>query len=119
MTDTLVIQMISQEEAEKRGKLYDQVGETIDPPACSFVDRLTQSFLNAQLKCSFLFNLNQEFAIDATRKGNKIRFANHSSKPNCYARVVMVNGDHRIGIFAKENIKAGSELFFDYRSVLP
>ena len=53
--------------------------------------------------------------IDAKEKSNHARFINHSCDPNCETQKWTVGHESRVGIFAKKDIKAGTELTFDYQ----
>ncbi|EEY59595.1 polycomb-like protein [Phytophthora infestans T30-4] len=83
--------LLSQDEAERRGSIYDK------------------------MTISFLFDVDDDSVVDAIRKGNKSKFANHSAVyKKCKGKVLTVNGEHRISIWAQQDISKGEELFFDY-----
>ncbi|XP_006013568.1 histone-lysine N-methyltransferase SUV39H2 [Latimeria chalumnae] len=91
-------EVITSEEAERRGQLYDSKGTT------------------------YLFDLDyesDEFTVDATRYGNISHFVNHSCDPNLQVfNVFIENLDlriPRIALFSTRNIKAREELTFDYQ----
>ncbi|KAJ7535833.1 hypothetical protein O6H91_12G047800 [Diphasiastrum complanatum] len=52
---------------------------------------------------------------EADKRGKIYDRENSSFLFNLNDQVIMVAGDHRVGIFAKERIAAGEELFYDYR----
>lgn len=52
--------------------------------------------------------------IDATKKGGKGRFLNHSCNPNCFVAKWTVGKKMRMGIFTKRDIKQYEELTFNY-----
>ncbi|KAF7314312.1 Pre-mRNA splicing factor [Mycena kentingensis (nom. inval.)] len=64
---------------------------------------------------NYVFQLNTSLAIDGAHAGNTSRYINHTDKnPNCTAQIKLVNGQHRIGIYALRDLKDGEEVFFDY-----
>ncbi|KAI6032780.1 hypothetical protein F5J12DRAFT_712950 [Pisolithus orientalis] len=69
---------------------------------------------------SYSFKLDSTFTLDSSYLGNPSRFIDHSSSavqtmpPNCRAYVRLVNGEHRIGIFALQDLESGSEILMDY-----
>ncbi|XP_058088050.1 histone-lysine N-methyltransferase ASHH1 isoform X3 [Magnolia sinica] len=76
--------------------------------------RRSQAYEAQGLKDAFIISLNAYESIDATRKGSLARFINHSCQPNCETRKWTVLGEIRVGIFAKQDILAGTELAYDY-----
>ncbi|XP_050412611.1 histone-lysine N-methyltransferase SUV39H2 [Patella vulgata] len=92
-------EVITAEEAERRGRVYDAEGMT------------------------YLFDLDYNegdcpFTVDAGFYGNVSHFINHSCEPNLEVFAVWINTLDprlpRICLFAKQDIQKGEELTFDY-----
>ncbi|KAM6977249.1 histone-lysine N-methyltransferase SUV39H1-like [Aplochiton taeniatus] len=90
-------EIITNEEAERRGQIYDREGST------------------------YLFDLDyveDVYTVDAAHYGNISHFINHSCDPNLQVYNVFIdNLDERLprlAFFASRSIKAGEELTFDY-----
>ena len=62
----------------------------------------------------YMFRLDEDYIVDATVKGGKARFINHSCQPNCEATVCEINGDKHILLFAKRRIFKFEEITYDY-----
>lgn len=53
---------------------------------------------------SYLFRIDDDAVVDATKKGGIARFINHSCAPNCKASIIRVEGTKRIVIYAERAI---------------
>lgn len=62
---------------------------------------------------SYLFRLDDEDVVDATKKGGIARFINHSCMPNCTAKIITVERTKRIVIYALRDITKGMLPYFD------
>uniref|UniRef100_A0A0E0MPJ1 [histone H3]-lysine(4) N-trimethyltransferase n=1 Tax=Oryza punctata TaxID=4537 RepID=A0A0E0MPJ1_ORYPU len=61
---------------------------------------------------SYLFRLDDDYVVDATKRGGLARFINHSCDPNCYTKVITVEGQKKIFIYAKRRKKDSMPLWF-------
>ncbi|XP_063242582.1 histone-lysine N-methyltransferase SUV39H2 [Bacillus rossius redtenbacheri] len=93
-------EVISNEEAERRGKVYDVEGRT------------------------YLFDLDYNdteqvpYTVDAAVYGNVSHFINHSCNPNLAVFAVWINcldpNLPKLALFSTRHIKEGDEITFDY-----
>lgn len=89
--------------------MIEYVGEIISTETA--MKRLSQ---DRTRKHFYILNLDGSELIDASFKGNKARFINHSCDPNCETQKWMVRGEWRVGIFAIKDLEVGDEITFDY-----
>ncbi|KAJ0259951.1 PWWP domain-containing protein [Hirschfeldia incana] len=93
--------------------VIEYTGELVRP---SIADKRERLIYNSMVGAgTYMFRIDDERVIDATRAGSIAHLINHSCVPNCYSRVISVNGDEHIIIFAKRDIAIWEELTYDYR----
>ncbi|KAJ8286506.1 hypothetical protein GJAV_G00039960 [Gymnothorax javanicus] len=64
---------------------------------------------------SYMFRVDHDTIIDATKCGNFARFINHSCNPNCYAKVITVESQKKIVIYSRQSINVNEEITYDYK----
>ena len=69
----------------------------------------------AKIGSDYMFRIDALQVCDATKQGNVARFLNASCGPNCYTKIITLDGNKRIVIYAKREISAGEELCYDYK----
>ncbi|KAK9062257.1 hypothetical protein SSX86_019443 [Deinandra increscens subsp. villosa] len=106
--------VVAEEDIMRGEFIIEYVGEVIDDNECE--KRLWK--MKDQGDTNFyLCEINRDMVIDATTKGNKSRYINHSCSPNTEMQKWMIDGETRIGIFATRDIKKGEHLTYDYQFV--
>lgn len=95
--------------------VIEYVGEKIRPTVADHRENIVYPNLPTHDGSSYFFRVDTD-VIDATLKGNKARFINHSCNPNCIAKVIKhENGTNSIVIYAKQTINEDEEITYDYK----
>jgi [histone H3]-lysine4 N-trimethyltransferase SETD1 len=96
--------LYAMENIPKDDMIIEYVGEEVRQQVA---DLREARYLKSGIGSSYLFRIDDNTVIDATKKGGIARFINHSCMPNCTAKIIKVEGSKRIVIYALRDIKAG------------
>lgn len=92
--------------------IIEYVGERVRQQVA---DGREMRYLISGIGSSYLFRIDENTVIDATKKGGIARFINHSCVPNCTAKIITVEKTKRIVIYALRDIAQNEELTYDYK----
>jgi len=103
--------LYAMERITKGEMVIEYVGEVI---RAAVADKREKAYERQGIGSSYLFRINEDLVVDATKKGNLGRLINHSCEPKCTAKIITINGEKKIVIYAKQDIDLGDEITYDY-----
>jgi len=104
--------LVALEPIDTEDFVIEYVGEVIRRQISDIRERRYETL---GIGSSYLFRIDDELVVDATRRGGLARFINHSCDPNCYTKIITVEGQKKVVIYSKRPIVAGEELTYDYK----
>ncbi|KAL2760559.1 hypothetical protein ACRALDRAFT_2039176 [Sodiomyces alcalophilus JCM 7366] len=104
--------LYTEENINKDDMIIEYVGEQVRQQISEIREK---RYLKQGMGSSYLFRIDDNTVIDATKKGGIARFINHSCMPNCTAKIIKVDGSKRIVIYALRDIARNEELTYDYK----
>ncbi|KAH6892016.1 histone H3 methyltransferase complex protein [Thelonectria olida] len=93
--------LYTMENIAKDDMIIEYVGEEVRQQIAEIREN---RYLKSGIGSSYLFRIDDNTVIDATKKGGIARFINHSCMPNCTAKIIKVEGSKRIVIYALRDI---------------
>ncbi|KAI5302004.1 histone methyltransferase set1 [Ascosphaera pollenicola] len=104
--------LYAEERISANDMIIEYVGEKIREKVADMRER---QYLKSGIGSSYLFRIDKDNIIDATKRGGIARFINHSCTPNCTAKIIPFDGRKRIVIYALRDIALDEELTYDYK----
>jgi len=89
--------------------IIEYVGEKVRQQVA---DLREHRYLKSGIGSSYLFRIDENTVVDATKKGGIARFINHSCMPNCTAKIITVEKSKRIVIYALRDIAQSMFLYY-------
>ncbi|PYH90682.1 histone-lysine N-methyltransferase, H3 lysine-4 specific [Aspergillus ellipticus CBS 707.79] len=96
--------LYAEENISANDMIIEYVGEKVRQQVADMRER---QYLKSGIGSSYLFRIDENTVIDATKRGGIARFINHSCTPNCTAKIIKVDGSKRIVIYALRDIERG------------
>ncbi|KAG0263590.1 histone methyltransferase set1 [Mortierella polycephala] len=104
--------LYAMEKVDANDMVIEYIGEVIRQKVA---DHREKRYERMGIGSSYLFRVDDDTVIDATKMGNIARFINHCCTPNCNAKIITVDGQKKIVIYAKRDIEEGEEITYDYK----
>lgn len=81
----------------------------------AMAEKREKEYEAAKIGSDYMFRIDEYTVCDASKQGNVARFINASCMPNCYPKIIFLDGMKRVVVYAKRDIRAGEELCYDYK----